>query len=773
MNMLRKTLAAIIGVLWAMTSIPATASSLSTGNLISGEVRIGGNGVIPLPPGSWVVRGSFDTYTPLTPAPGASGVAPSQKVRNLVLSASDREAPITIMTLQWTEFARVNWNGHPCRSGSMSSRPFKNALDTNENSTRVKCIAGVPMEGFPDQVRRGGDSTNAASRLIGESLQPVIPELQSNAFSVYGYMSQLTGDRVSWHLYFNLDRLGLDRTTDLVLNDSSRPSSTFLNGAAWAMMDWSRQYLAAVEAGFWPSLFSSQRASAPNYPQSRGFHRFDGEVADAGSGPAGSTHSPPQANGVQQPRPSRKGLNGKGLRSNGSTVEINIVEDEGDWLTFTARGLTLFGAQTLHMYRGIVIATRRDSDVTKTFSQTVQRLFPLEAGKVEQFTHSRDGQTWQYTVTVKEQTTIETPLGPRDVFVIEVDHRGIVKNHFHEIETVHLDREYEIPWRRDVKRISGTPSPRFAYSLSSITNDSNTSLLSPTTVQATKPSPPTVSQTTQPVAPSDAERLPAPVALTAQSAPIVSLQPPRPEPVAPVATADSRSRERRVALVIGNAAYRTAPLRNPANDAEDMAEALKALDFEVLQARNASLREMRSIMRRFSDEIETSNVALVYYAGHGIELNGRNYLIPTDADIQREYEIADQAFDAALILSMLDESSTRNRQRVNIVILDACRNNDLPRSLRNVRSGLARMDAPVGTFIAFSTAPGRVALDGDGRNSPFTQSLLASIRETDQSIEQVFKNVRRAVVDQTRGSQIPWESSSLIGDFYFRSQTRR
>jgi uncharacterized caspase-like protein len=122
---------------------------------------------------------------------------------------------------------------------------------------------------------------------------------------------------------------------------------------------------------------------------------------------------------------------------------------------------------------------------------------------------------------------------------------------------------------------------------------------------------------------------------------------------------------------------------------------------------------------------------------------------------------------------MLDESSTRNRQRVNIVILDACRNNDLPRSLRNVRSGLARMDAPVGTFIAFSTSPGRVALDGDGRNSPFTQSLLASIQEPDQSIEQVFKNVRRAVVDQTNGSQIPWESSSLIGDFYFSGTLRR
>jgi len=655
----------------------------------------------------------------------------------------------------------------------MSSRPFKNAIDTNENSTRVKCIAGAPMEGFPGRVRRGGDSSNTAARLITESLRPVIPELHSNAFAVYGYMSQLTGDRVSWHIYFNHDRLGLDRADDLVLNDSSRPSSSFLSDAASAMMDWSRQYLAAVEAGFWPSFFSSQRGGAPNYPQTSIFRRVDGEVADAGPRAAAGTHTPPQANGAQQPRPSRKGLNIKGLRSDGPPVEINIVKDDGDWLTFTARGLTPSGEQRLHMYRGIVIATKRDGDFTKKFTQAVQRLFPLEAGKVEQFTNSREGQTWQYTVTVKERTTIETPLGPRDVFVVEVDHRGIVNNHFHEIETVHVDREYEIPWRRDVKRISGAPSARVAYSLSSITSDSNSELLSPTIVHATKPSLPAESNSTKPVAPTATERLPAPVVLTAQSAPTVSPPPPRPEPVAPVATADTRSKERRVALVIGNAAYRTAPLRNPANDAEDMAEALKALDFEVLQARNASLREMRSIMRRFSDEIETSNVALVYYAGHGIELNGRNYLIPTDADIQREYEIADQAFDAALILSMLDESSTRNRQRVNIVILDACRNNDLPRSLRNVRSGLGRMDAPVGTFIAFSTAPGRVALDGDGRNSPFTQSLLASIREPDQSIEQVFKNVRRAVLDQTRGSQIPWESSSLIGDFYFRPQTRR
>jgi uncharacterized caspase-like protein len=208
-------------------------------------------------------------------------------------------------------------------------------------------------------------------------------------------------------------------------------------------------------------------------------------------------------------------------------------------------------------------------------------------------------------------------------------------------------------------------------------------------------------------------------------------------------------------------------LVNPTNDSVDMARILKSRGFEVIALTNGRLPEMRRAAREFADKIVSSDVALVYYSGHGVEVNGRNYFIPVDADIQRDYEVADQGYDANQITDMMQSIPSASGQRVNILIVDACRDNPLARSWRSTSRGLAKMDAPAGTFIAFSTAPGKVASDGEGRNSPFTKHLLSAIQKPNQPIEQVFKSVRKAVIDETKGMQVPWENSSLIGDFYF------
>jgi hypothetical protein len=225
---------------------------------------------------------------------------------------------------------------------------------------------------------------------------------------------------------------------------------------------------------------------------------------------------------------------------------------------------------------------------------------------------------------------------------------------------------------------------------------------------------------------------------------------------------------RRTALVIGNAAYRINPLRNPVNDSTDMARALRESGFEVIEVANATLPQLRTAARQFADKLAASEVALIYFSGHGVEMRGRNYLIPVNADIQREFEVADQAYDATQFVEMMESVRGPNGQRVNILIIDACRNNDLPKSWRAVGAGLARMEAPAGTFIAFATAPGKVAADGTSRNSPFTRHLLTAMRQPNQPIEQVFKSVRRAVMEETAGLQVPWENSSLVGDFYFK-----
>ncbi len=224
---------------------------------------------------------------------------------------------------------------------------------------------------------------------------------------------------------------------------------------------------------------------------------------------------------------------------------------------------------------------------------------------------------------------------------------------------------------------------------------------------------------------------------------------------------------KRVALVIGNAKYRFSPLNNPVNDATDMAASLRSVGFDVIEVKDATLKQMRAATRQFADKLEVSDVGLVYYSGHGIEVKGKNYLIPVNADIRREYEVVDQAFDASNLLRMMESLQSGTKKRVNILIVDACRNNDLPKSWRSTNNGLARMDAPAGSFISFATAPGQVASDGQGRNSPYTKHLLQALKQPGMPIEQVFKQVRRKVMAETAGEQVPWENSSLVGDFYF------
>ena len=225
--------------------------------------------------------------------------------------------------------------------------------------------------------------------------------------------------------------------------------------------------------------------------------------------------------------------------------------------------------------------------------------------------------------------------------------------------------------------------------------------------------------------------------------------------------------QRRIALVIGNGAYTTAPpLKNPPNDARDMATTLRTLGFNVTSDVNVNQRDMKRLIREFGQNLKKGGSGLFYYAGHGVQSKGHNYLIPIDADIQSEAEIEDLGVDVNLVLNFMDDA----QNGLNIVILDACRNNPFARSFRSASNGLAQVDAPTGTLIAYATAPGSVAADGDGRNGIYTQELLKQIKRSGLSIEDVFKQVRISVRGATNGKQTPWESSSLVGEFYFNGK---
>jgi formylglycine-generating enzyme required for sulfatase activity len=224
--------------------------------------------------------------------------------------------------------------------------------------------------------------------------------------------------------------------------------------------------------------------------------------------------------------------------------------------------------------------------------------------------------------------------------------------------------------------------------------------------------------------------------------------------------------ETRIALVIGNSDYSSGPLPNPANDAKLIGDELTNLGFDVIARRNADQITMKRAIQEFGSRLEKAGpgaVGLFYYAGHGVQLGGRNYLIPTTARIEREGDVEIEAVSADWVIEQMRYA----RNRLNIVILDACRNNPFTRSMRSVDHGLATMDAPAGILIAYSTAPGAVAADGTGRNSPYTEALTQAMREMHEPVEQVFKHVRVGVMSATAGKQVPWESSSLTGDFYF------
>lgn len=221
---------------------------------------------------------------------------------------------------------------------------------------------------------------------------------------------------------------------------------------------------------------------------------------------------------------------------------------------------------------------------------------------------------------------------------------------------------------------------------------------------------------------------------------------------------------KRLALVIGNADYPASPLRNPVNDATAMARTLRKLGFEVMDGTDMTHRQMMALLDNFGEKIRKADIALFYYAGHGMQLDGQNYLIPIDADLRSEQEARYKAVNAGLLLAKMEVADAR----INLMILDACRNNPFARSFRSSQQGLAQMDAPSGTLIAYATAPGQVASDGAGSNGLYTEALLKHLDQPGLKVEDVFKRVRIEVREATGGEQTPWESSSLVGDFYFQ-----
>src|SRR5262245_41629250 len=233
------------------------------------------------------------------------------------------------------------------------------------------------------------------------------------------------------------------------------------------------------------------------------------------------------------------------------------------------------------------------------------------------------------------------------------------------------------------------------------------------------------------------------------------------------------SAQKRVALVVGNSAYvHATPLANPANDASDLGAVLKDAGFDIILGLDLDKQAFDAKVRAFSQVLPQADAGVFFYAGHGLQVAGRNHLLPIDARLQTERDLD---FESVSLDFILRQMELDREGKTNIIFLDACRDNPLARNLArslgtrsaSVGSGLAQVQTAVGTFIAYSTQPGNVALDGQGRNSPFTAALLEGLREPGRNLTAVMIEVRKQVLATTQGKQVPWDHSALTGDFYF------
>ena len=221
----------------------------------------------------------------------------------------------------------------------------------------------------------------------------------------------------------------------------------------------------------------------------------------------------------------------------------------------------------------------------------------------------------------------------------------------------------------------------------------------------------------------------------------------------------------KVALVVGNGAYRAiGTLKNPANDATDVAAALRASGFETTLLLNASRREMLAAIEAHAQGVAARKaVGVFYFAGHGAQLDWRNYLLPVEAKVTERADVAAQCVDLSILVAGVRKAANP----MNLIVLDACRDDPFGSATRMEQKGLSQMDAPPGTMLAYSTAPGNTAADGPGANGLYTENLLREMKVREARIEDVFKRVRLAVRRASGGQQIPWESTSLEEDFYF------
>ena len=468
-----------------------------------------------------------------------------------------------------------------------------------------------------------------------------------------------------------------------------------------------------------------------------------------------------------------------------------VDEDLPEWRTIQTDK-----QEQLHIFRGLKFMRSKERS---EFVQNVERMWPYETGKSTSFNFSRGTNTWRYLIAVKEKGQLQTPIGSRLVFKIEIEERGLGKNNYIGFETVWVDAISEVPWKREYKNIRGNPAPMKNFTITKIdfvnatenvaakidkpldTFQPNTdedeasrrasfekwqsdeqrrieALGKPTTPNSTEAK---VDLSELEKALLEAERAKQEKAeLEAQLA--AAQQQAQLKPTAPVGPRLSVH-----AIVIGNGAYQgSGRLDNPINDARAISAKLTGMGFKVTTVENADRTKLVSSLVKFSASAVDSDLTLFFYAGHGVQISGKNYVLPTDTNLN---QIGGVELHGISLNSVVDRFLPG---KTKLVFLDACRDNPLLQvASRSVSRGLAPISVSQGTLISYATKDGSVAADGSGKNSPFTKALLQHIDSPDD-IAVVLRRVRDQVMRETGGQQQPWEYGSLSGGSLILSAIR-
>ena len=701
------------------TSVKAVSlSSIGVGSNVEKSIDISLGQKIPLPIGSWQVVAFHNSQTPLT------GDRSSQEVKHIALLNQSESAPIQFITFNWTESANVNWTGQPCESDTtLKSKKFKDTFNTSTSNLVVKCSAASYFNGVP-QFLKAIDTQSVIRQL---NFKPLVnhPRVKPESLvELSGYISKHRSDRIYWNAYINPLSYGLNLKTDTDYVSPSSERQKLADGLLQYAMEWNRPYMLQIENNFFGNFFGSGGEFRTDFSYARSVEKQNLNLNLAVQGK------------VQGFPVSQSELVGAVFVSDAPGFLSLTIEDDGGLIrrAKTNEGIDLNLIGGLQMYRDA------SAPAAKAWQSVIESIRPYSVGKKSsQLFVNSSGAKWNLSAEVFRETTLETSLGQRIVYVVELTEVSADSGKFNEQTTIHLDKALEIPLKRVITHISGTPASKSNFTmLNAFTN------LRQVPSQSNAPN-----LITQPV---QNEQLTSNVVA---ALPGQSIRP------AQSVSKDELNKLNMIAhaLVIGNAAYPgSGRLDNPVNDANAISQKLRSMGFTVTTVTDANRQRLVQSMAQFRRTAASADISLLYYAGHGVQIFGTNYILPTDVDQTDPAQATIQGVSLNSVVENFLPGKTK------LVFLDACRDNALQRtSDRSVSKGLAPISAAEGTLISYATKDGQTAADGVGsKNSPFTQALLEHLNDP-QDIAVVLRKVRERVMKITGGKQQPWEYGSLTG----------